>query len=59
MKKSHYYKGFVMCKKFNQWVIDSIGGFSTMREAREYIDTVKRKEKRRANRLSYKFFYNV
>ena len=44
---SHYYKGFVMKKLYNQYVIKELGGFATIKEAREYIDTIKRKEKRK------------
>lgn len=42
------YKGYIFKRLFNQWVESNLGGFRTWTEAKDYIDTIKRKDERKA-----------
>jgi len=45
MTKTKIYKRYVFRRLYNQWVNDILGGVKTWKEAKEYIDSLERKQK--------------
>jgi hypothetical protein len=47
--KIQTYKGYIFRYLYNQWINDYLGGFTTMKAARDYINGLEARQQQREN----------